>query len=370
MKKLGIIILIVAILGFLFWYFFLRAPKPISYITVPVERGTLIVSISGSGQVVAQDRADITSEVSGTIEEIYVQEGDIVEKDQDLFKIKNDELDAAKARAWANYLKAKDDLETAKERPEVSEAEIRLAEANKWSAWLDYETAKDKADERMVKSPIKGTVVDSSIKVGDSVGGQTTASLGEGTETKSSSLTIIDLTTLKAQISINEADLSKIQKDQLATLTLDALPEKEFTGKVVHIDTLGTVTQGIVTYNVDISLDNLEGSGIMPDMTVNTSIIIAKKDDVLLAPNSAIKTVKGKTQVQILVDNQPRSIEVETGLTDDVQTEIISGLKEGQEIITGTIGEEVEKGKPSPFKMPGFGSPKGSVGGSSHGFSK
>lgn len=156
-----------------------------------------------------------------------------------------------------------------------------------------------------------------------------------------------------AEVSLNEVDAAKVTVGQKATLTFDALPDLTMTGKVASIDTIGTTTQGVVSYNAKIAFDS-QDARIKPGMSVSSSIITAVRQDVLMVPNGAVKTLNGSNYVQtvaipmsvnrtqaatinasqITVVNQTL---VTVGLSNDTVTEISSGLKEGDEVITRTI---------------------------------
>ena len=153
-----------------------------------------------------------------------------------------------------------------------------------------------------------------------------------------------------AELSLNEVDAAKIELGDKATLTFDAIEELTLTGKVAQIDTIGAVTQGVVSYKVKIGFDTQE-ERVKPGMTVNASIQTDTKQDVLIVPSSAVKTQNGVSYVQVfnpaLPENGgaqgvtskivPQQIEVVTGISDDTNVEIISGLEEGQQIVTRTI---------------------------------
>lgn len=153
-----------------------------------------------------------------------------------------------------------------------------------------------------------------------------------------------------AEISLNEVDVAKIKVGQKVTLTFDAVEGLNITGKVVEIDTVGTVTQGVVTYGVKIGFDT-QDDRVKPGMSTSAAIITDVKQDVLMVPNNAIKTQGTGYYVELfdipLAQSQgsqgvpssvaPRQQQVEIGLSNDTSTEIISGLKEGAQVVTRTV---------------------------------
>ncbi len=140
-----------------------------------------------------------------------------------------------------------------------------------------------------------------------------------------------------AALSLNEVDIAKIKIGDKASLAFDAIDGLSITGEVAQIDTLGTVTQGVVNYAVKIIFDT-QDDRIKPGMSANAAIILEAKSDVLAVPASAVKTQDSNSYVQQLdASGKPQNISVTIGLTTDTQIEILTGLTAGQTIVTQTI---------------------------------
>ena len=153
-----------------------------------------------------------------------------------------------------------------------------------------------------------------------------------------------------ADISLNEVDVAKVKIGQPATLTFDAIDGLTITGKVVEVDLVGTVSSGVVNYNVKIAFD-LDDARVRSGMSVSASIVTDTKQDVLLVSNSAVKVQGSNNYVEVLdntnassTDSQgvtsslpPRQQNVTVGISNDTDTEIVSGLKEGEMVVTRTI---------------------------------
>ncbi|KKQ70849.1 MAG: RND family efflux transporter MFP subunit, HlyD family secretion protein [Candidatus Peregrinibacteria bacterium GW2011_GWC2_39_14] len=155
-----------------------------------------------------------------------------------------------------------------------------------------------------------------------------------------------------ANISLNEVDVAKIKSAQKATLTFDAVEDLTITGTVGEVDTLGTVSQGVVTYNVKIVFD-MQDTRIKPGMSVSAAIIIDTKADVLAIPSGAVKSqgdtyyvefvdsttvqapATGVQGVTLSAPSQQQTVEI--GISNDTSTEIVSGLKEGDQVVSRTI---------------------------------
>ena len=208
------------------------------------------------------------------------------------------------------------------------------------SAEDSYKTAAEDAAKAEIKAPIDGIIAQVDKKAGDSVrdsdAGDTLATII--TEEK------------MATISLNEVDAAKVAVGQKATLTFSALTDLSITGTVVEVESIGTITQGVVSYNTKIVLDT-QDERIKPQMTVSADIVVDKSVDVLTVPNAAVKTdSSGANYVEVLdytggepdasgvaASAQPTTTYVEVGLSDDTNTEIKSGLTAGVYVVTRTV---------------------------------
>ncbi|MCX6764760.1 MAG: HlyD family efflux transporter periplasmic adaptor subunit [Candidatus Nealsonbacteria bacterium] len=178
-------------------------------------------------------------------------------------------------------------------------------------------TAKQNLADCSVRAPFDGVIATLNSKKGDPVTSGTVVA------------TIITKQQL-AEISLNEVDIAKVKIGQKVTLTFDAVSDLSITGEVVEINNIGTVSQGVVNYSVKIVFDT-QDERIKPGMSVNTTIITDVKQNVLLVPNSAVKTTGNNSYVEILEGNTtstatnarmisktlPRQQQVEIGLSND-----------------------------------------------------
>jgi HlyD family secretion protein len=219
-----------------------------------------------------------------------------------------------------------------------SDLDIQSAELSVKQKENSLQDAKDKLADYFIRAPFAGTITIVNIKKGNTVSTSTVVA------------TLITKTQL-AEISFNEVDVAKIKIGQKATLTFDAVPDLTISGIVANIDTVGTISQGVVTYIVKISFDT-QDERIKPSMSVSAAVITDIKQDVLVVPNSSLKSQGGISYVEnfdaplapptagaigSIAKIAPNKIPVEVGLSNDSQSEIISGIKEGDEIVTRTI---------------------------------
>ncbi len=231
-----------------------------------------------------------------------------------------------------------------------SDQNITSANASENSSWLAYQATQDS----IVTAPISGTVANIALQVGDGItasSGNLSSELSNSTSSTANSpvLSIGNFTTPYIKVQATEVDVPNIHAGQQATITLDAFPGKTFVGKVEQVDTIGTNASGVITYNVYVSfLAPL--STIKPGMSASVIIQTGRKDNVLTVPNAAIQTTSGQTTVRVLNNGQVTTVPVTTGIASDTQTEITSGLSEGQTVVIGTISSTSQtSGSTSPF---------------------
>ncbi|MBU1727887.1 efflux RND transporter periplasmic adaptor subunit [Patescibacteria group bacterium] len=322
------------------------------------------------------DRNSINSDIESNIDETYVTSkliNDAVKTTRNFVDYLAEDLDNTSAYSSfqdtlsgytstmnghiSSLLSIKTSIKNYKDAFPTTDLDIQSSELSVQQKINALQDAKEKLADYSVRAPFDGTIATIDVKKNDSV---------------SSGTLVATLITQKqiAEISMNEVDVAKIKTGARATLTFDAIEELTITGEVVEIDSVGAVEQGVVTYNVKISFDT-QDERVKPAMSVSASIITEMKQDVLTVPNSAIKSQNNKSYVEVLdyhiepsnngngnigliSKTPPKRIAVETGISNDFQTEIISGLEEGDEIITRTILPTTTKTTTAPSI---FGSP-------------
>ena len=210
-----------------------------------------------------------------------------------------------------------DQLESGPTQLEIKSKEMAVTQAQN-----SLNDAEQNLNYDYIRAPFDGVITNITAKVGQPAG----SSIG----------TLVGNTQL-AQATLNETDVVNVKVGQKATITFDALPDLTLTGKVSEVDTVGTVSQGVVSYNVQVALD-VPNPDVKPGMSDTFDIITNTKQDVLIVPNSAVTTKQGVSYVSVLgSDGKPKQQEVTIGLSNDSMTEITSGLNEGDAVVTQTI---------------------------------
>lgn len=238
--------------------------------------------------------------------------------------------------AQSALAQAKRDTASAVLKKQAAEASFAAAQANAYSAALSYA----ELSSQIVTAPIEGTVANTNIQVGSIVGQTEGSSSSTSSNTGSSSdntalLSVINKTKFSVTVAISEVDIPSIKNGQPAIVTFDAFPDKSFTGSVTNVDSVGTTTSGVTTYNVQVILDNVDES-LRPGMSASSSIITNRKEHVLLVPNGAIQNQNNQTFVNVVKNGTTVSTAVTIGLSNELETEITSGIYEGDTVATGT----------------------------------
>jgi len=335
----GVALLVLAVVVFGSYSFFFRndemATSTVTTKTAEATRGTLKVTVSGSGQVQADSQVDLKPVAAGDAIEVtavMVKNDQAVKKGQIIATIDSEDALRDVRQAELSLKSAKIKLQqteldySAKTKEETlvrraQETVIRQQE-------LTVQKALSKLSDYSIRAPFDGIVTGLDVDGGDTIS-QTTI------------LASVITKEMKAVIALNEVDVVKIKVGDTVTLTLDALSDAVLSGKIAKLDTIGTATQGVVSYGATVILDE-QHEALRPGMTVTADIAVKQKDDVVMVPNGALTYEEGKTYVRVATvgkvntgatTSQGEKRAVMVGITDNVHTEIVSGLQEKESVI-------------------------------------
>lgn len=412
LAKKAIILVVFVIAGFFIYkYYNGSSNEKINYETAKAEMGTLVISVSGSGTVTSTNNSNVTTSATGVVKSLYVKDGDIVKTGDKIAELELDlEGQQKNAQAYASYLAAQNSLQSAKDSLYAAQADLfgkwqtyfDLAESNSYknddgtpkteernnkteflitqnnwysseasyklkekaviqaqtslsSAWYSYQQASP-----VIYAPISGTVSGMSLQVGSVINSQSSSNTS-ATTNKIAGIRTDAMPTIS--INLTEIDVPKIKVGNRATITFDAFSDKTYTGEVISIDLIGGSSSGVTTYPAVILLDT-KSEGILPNMAASAQIITDTRDEVIMVPVSAVTTVDNVSTAQVMDNGKPKAIAVETGASSDDYTEIISGLREGDIVVTSTTQSAASTGTTrnstsSPFG--GFGSGGGTM---------
>ena len=217
---------------------------------------------------------------------------------------------------------------------EIKRQDVKLAEAEKETSKINLSLAEQRLKDTKVFSPINGVVSEREVQTGQIISSGI-SNVGGGTRV----MLLADLARLFILASVDESDIGKVELGQKVIITADAFPERRFFGKIERIATRGINVSNVVTFEVKIEVLGRKKSLLKPEMTANVEIIVAEKEEALLLPSEAVLHKKSEHFVRVRKDDS--SVEerpVQTGISDGVVTEIISGLNQG-DIVAYRKGE-------------------------------
>ena len=223
----------------------------------------------------------------------------------------------------------------------VKEKDLLTAQASVSRSESKLETAQEQLNDTLVKAPISGTILAKNVEQGQIISAKTSSVAAEG----STLVTMADLTKIYVNTDVDETDIGKVKEGQLVSIKVDAFPNRTFRGKVVKIAPQGKVTQNVTTFEVTTELiSNIDL--LKPGMNAEVEIMAINAKDVLLVSNEALNNFGGSKMVQVLGEEEPRRIQ--TGVSNWQQTEIVSGLDEGDVVVLNS-DFSLSKGASNPF---------------------
>ncbi|MCD0487652.1 efflux RND transporter periplasmic adaptor subunit [Pedobacter sp. MC2016-14] len=377
-KKIITILLSVAVLAGLIWYFFLRnTAAPINISTVKPTHGAISTSVTATGKVQPVDTVTVGTQVSGTVSAMYADFNSTVKKGQllaeldktllqatvDQFKASLAQVQSTEIYQSANYKRQQQLYATgaiSKADYDLSLNTYQVAKANVNSIKAQLRSAERNMSFTQIYSPIDGVVLSRSVSVGQTVA----ASYSTPTI-----FTIAkDITKMQVEAKVDEADIGNVVKGQRATFTVDAFIEDTFNGTVKEIRLNPAISSNVVTYTTLIDAPN-DDKKLKPGMTASIIIYTKEVKDALLIPVQALKfkpdaTLAKKYTLQPLKNADAKANlvwllqgdkliqqKINVGLNDNTQAEVLSGLTANDQVITGmeTLAEGSTAAASSPF---------------------
>ncbi|MCK3657162.1 efflux transporter periplasmic adaptor subunit [Pasteurellaceae bacterium Pebbles2] len=383
MKKTLIGLALAAVIAGGAWYYFNSNSQPqVTYLTETVSRGDLQKSVIASGTVRAYNRVEVGAQASGKIEKIHVRlgqeikQGDLIAEIDSKTQVNSLNTAQAQLTSYQAQLKAKktaydvalsaynrisklynqksttlDELNSAKNTLANAEAEIQAVEASLKQAEIEVNTAQTNLGYTKIVSPLNGTVISIPVSVGQTVNAnQTTPTIVQ----------VADLSKMLIKPEISEGDITKVKQGMNVEFTTLSDPDHKYQGVISSVDpAMTTLTDNgysedvtdtnAVYFYANVIVDNPDGK-LRIGMTTQNVITIADSHDALLVPTLTLHKENGKTFVNVLNNNQAEKREVQTGLSDDVNTQILSGLNEGEKVISSQVeqGESVGNTRRGP----------------------
>ena len=280
-----------------------KAAAPVPYQALPVERRDIIVSAQASGSIQPDTTVEVKSKASGEILLLNAETGQVVKRGASLVKVdpRNARNGLAQAQANLDVAKAKLANSTSqKRRADELYKSQSITEQEHDSALLDYADARSQVvgnqvavdnariqlEDTDVRAPITGTILEKDVERGTVIASATSNVSGGTTLLKMANLNQVQVQTL-----VDETDIGKVQPGQRATVTVDAYPNRPFSGTVLKIEPQATTNQNVTMFPVVVQIANEEGL-LRPGMNSEVEIQVGQRDSVLAVPNAALRTAR------------------------------------------------------------------------------
>jgi RND family efflux transporter MFP subunit len=365
-KLLALVFIILAVIGYLIYKQFITSRNGQGQLTTTkVEKQTLVSSVSASGNVISANIFNVETNATGIIKKVYVENSQKISKGQKIIEIELDQAGALKnSQNYAAYLSAKNSLDSANvslytlqsqsfaaNQKFINDAvarDLAATDPTYIQEYADWKAAEAKyTNQSQVIAQAKVSLASSALTLAQSsaiVIAPQAGTIANITYTEGMTLQGTDSTRIavieiegKPLISVNvsEIDVTRLKPAMKATITFDSIADKTFTGQVVSVDKIGSTTSGVTNYPVVIRLDT-QNEAILSNMSTTANIILEIKENALSVPTSAVTTTDGQSAVRLLKNGREETVVVETGISSDSYIEIISGLSEGDEVVTGS----------------------------------
>lgn len=386
-RKILVILVLLIIAVLIFSQIFTRNATP-PYQVTTVSRSDVVEVVSETGKISSGNQIEVYSPTNGLVTTVFVQNGMTVVQGEELMSIKSSATEQEKAAALATYLSAKNALDTAQaalpslqsamfskwdtfkelaESDEYEEAngtpkytqrglpEFHIAEKDWLAAEANYKKQQAvisqaqaavsntylgylSTQDAVIKATADGIVANLSVSVGNAVVAKTPASAPIPL------LAITNNAVTEAVVSLSETDIAKVQTGQEVVIDVNAVDNGDYHGIVNRVDSLGSEQSGVIRYRVYITISDAD-SKLRSGMTIDADITTKKLTDVLTVPNSAVKPYQGGRAVRVMDEatKQIKYLPVEIGIRGQEKTEIVSGLEEGQTVITTLSNEQLKR---------------------------
>lgn len=357
LKKIGIAIVVIAVLAVAAFLILRKSEKPqMKYKTAEIHRGSIVNTVTATGTIEPIVQVEVGTQVSGIINHIYVDYNSVVKKGEVIAELDKTTLEADLASSSATLQFNKTEYEYQEknflrikglhEKKMVSDTDYETAEYQYNKAKSSYEKsqsditkARQNLEYATIYSPIDGVVIDRAVEEGQTVA----ASFNTPTL-----FTIAnDLRQMRVIADVDEADIGGVVEGQQATFTVDAFPEDVFKGSVTQVRLQPTTESNVVTYEVVVDAPNPDLK-LKPGLTANLTIYTMQKDSVLLVPLKALRfqpenapepvADSANPRARVLWTQSPQGLQpvnVTTGDNDGIFAEITGDIKEGDKVVTG-----------------------------------
>ncbi|TMD92592.1 MAG: HlyD family efflux transporter periplasmic adaptor subunit [Chloroflexi bacterium] len=362
-----VVIVILALLGGggMFFYMQKTSTPPVQYTQQAATAGNISLTVSASGPISANAEYDMNFNVTGQVSAINVQVGQQVKAGQTLATLKSTSLQDAVTQAQQSVANAQTTYNDAVNNG-ASQTVLDTDNNNVLTAQGQLKTAQDNLAATILTAPANATVASINGKVGQSAG----ASGGSTSSSTTPFIVLIDTSASDINALVNEADIGNVHVGQPAQFTVEAYPSQTFRASVTSVDLIGQTSGNVVVYPVHLRVDqhSLNGTYLYPGMTATTTITTAERIGALLVSNAALSfpntavqagaisrstlfsAFSGSSTARGTQSNSNQRIVLElkngklvpvvitTGLTNGTNTEVLSGLQPGDQVVVRATG--------------------------------
>jgi len=362
-----VVIVILALLGGggMFFYMQKTSTPPVQYTQQAATVGNISLTVSASGPISANAEYDMNFNVAGQVSAINVQVGQQVKAGQTLATLKSTSLQDAVTQAQQSVANAQTTYNDAVNNG-ASQTVLDTDNNNVLTAQGQLKTAQDNLAATILTAPANATVASINGKVGQSAG----ASGGSTSSSTTPFIVLIDTSASDINALVNEADIGNVHVGQPAQFTVEAYPSQTFRASVTSVDLIGQTSGNVVVYPVHLRVDqhSLNGTYLYPGMTATTTITTAERIGALLVSNAALSfpntavqagaisrstlfsAFSGSSTARGTQSNSNQRIVLElkngklvpvvitTGLTNGTNTEVLSGLQPGDQVVVRATG--------------------------------
>jgi HlyD family secretion protein len=356
-KKLIIIVGVIVVVGVIIALNVLPKKEGQEVEVAVVARGEIVSMVTASGELRAKSQIDISAEMIGRIKRVHYTEGDYVKKGALVIELDDVKADANRKLAQAQLKQAEQAYDRGMQlfqKELISQESFEKIELSYETARAQYEQAHDTYRKTRIYAPISGKIMKLNVEEGE------TAMMGTTNIQGTVLMTIADMSSMVAVVTIDETDVPQVKTSQAVEVIADALPDSMYPGVVTKVGlmpiTSQLTTEKVTDFEVEIELKEFSPL-LRPGMNVKVEITTDEKTDVFVIPIQA----SGKRKIEeemsetvfLVHEGKAHLTKVETGIASDIELEILKGLQEGDIIIIGPyrVLSKLKDGQPVTFTI-------------------
>lgn len=287
-------------------------------------------TVQVTGAVSTADIREVRAKVAGDVAAVKVQPGERVAQGDLLVQLQNDSLVHQLRQAENDLAVQQLNLEYLKNPQKDPSGQVRQLQAKLQSALITLQSRQKDVEDLAVKAPVAGQISSLNLRVGDRVTAGTNL------------FRVADYKGMQVDINVDELDVAKVKPGMPATVTLDALPGRTYRARVLKVNPEGTYRNDIANFVVTVVFEETEG--LMAGMNATVNIQVDRRENVLWVPAQAVTVQQGQARVRVVRDGQATWVPIQIGLRTPERVEVVSGLREGDEVVLAEVRQNQAQG--------------------------